>query len=325
MPTKKSPKAKVSKPKRSARVARAASARRLKQPIYKSFRVSKRIRHQRAKLPAARRLLWRSLKHLIKYWRVFVGVSVVYTVLTLILVRGFGVSSSLPQTKELLQSLFHGTTAKITNGVTLFGILLGTNTTVGNAASAYQSMLVVVTSLALIWGLRQTYAKVKIRTRDTFYKGLYPLVPFVLVIIVIGLQLIPLLISNMLYGFIFSNGLAVTLLEKVLWAVLLFLLALLSLYMVTSSVFALYIVTLPDVTPLQALRSARELVRYRRWTVMRKFLFLPVVLLVVAAIVTIPVILYFTTAAQWIYFVMTMLALAVTHSYMYALYRELIA
>ena len=54
--------------------------------------------------------------------------------------------------------------------------------------------------------------------------------------------------------------------------------------------FALYIVTLPDMTPMKALRSARELVRYRRWTVLRKVLFLPLMLLVVAAIIMVPII-----------------------------------
>ncbi len=51
-----------------------------------------------------------------------------------------------------------------------------------------------------------------------------------------------------------------------------FLLAMLTLIYVKSSLFALYIVTLPDMTPMKALRSARELARYRRWTVLRKIL-----------------------------------------------------
>lgn len=322
MPTKKNIKTKA---KKSVKTSNATRSRRLKQPKYKSFRISKPIHHQRGKLSPARRLLWQALRHLVAHWKVFGGVIAVYAVLTLLLVRGFSVNSTLPQTKLLLETFLHGAGAKITGGVTLFGVLLGSNTSVGDAASAYQSMLVVVISLALIWTLRQTYNSVKIRIREAFYRGEYPLVPFILVLIVIGLQLIPLLASNMLYGFVFGNGLAVTMLEKVMWGILFFMMVLLTLYMVTSSVFALYIVTLPDVTPLQALRSARELVRFRRWTVMRKFLFLPVVLLIMAAIILVPIILYATVAAEWVYFALTMIGLAILHSYMYGLYRELIA
>jgi hypothetical protein len=94
--------------------------------------------------------------------------------------------------------------------------------------------------------------------------------------------------------------------------------------MVTSSVFALYIVTLPNVTPMAALRSARDLVLHRRWLIMRKVLFLPVALLVIAAIIMVPVIILSPAVAEWLFFGLSMLALAVVHSYMYGLYRELI-
>ena len=164
-----------------------------------------------------------------------------------------------------------------------------------------------------------------VRIKDAFYKGLYPLAPFILVLMVVGLQTVPLIVANTLFGFLFNNGLAVTLLEKILGALIFFLLALLTIYMVTSSLFALYIVTLPDIEPLQALRSARELVRFRRWTVMRKLLFLPLVLIIVGAVVVIPMILYLTVIAEWVYFFLSMFTLAVVHSYIYTLYRELLA
>ncbi|MBI3624283.1 hypothetical protein HY218_01475 [Candidatus Saccharibacteria bacterium] len=297
--------------------------RRLKQSHYRSFRLHGRIKAQRNTLPPAWRLWLRSVRHLIKNWRVFSGIVVVYAVLTLILVQGFGVSSTVVTTKQTLQAFFHST-SNLSTGVTLFGVLLGSNAAPSDAAAAYQSMLIIVTSLALVWALRQTYGGIKIRIRDAFYRGMSPLVPSLLVLLVIGLQLVPLIIANLLYNFVFNGGLAVTVIEKGLWGILLFLLALLSLYMITSSLFALYVVTLPDMTPVKALRSARELVRFRRWTTMRKILFLPLTLLVLAALIFIPLILYVTLVAQWLYFVATMVALALIHSFLYALYRELI-
>ena len=109
-----------------------------------------------------------------------------------------------------------------------------------------------------------------------------------------------------------------------MWGILLFLFVLLSLYMITSSIFALYIVTLPDMTPMQALRSARNLVRFRRWTVMRKVLFLPLSLVVIGGLLLIPIIIFLTPIAEWVYFGLTMMSLAFIHSYIYTLYRELL-
>lgn len=316
-------------PSKKAAAPRQASPslkekRRLQPPEYKSLRLHKRLKHPGQVLPSSWQLLVRAVKQLGINWKVFTGILIIYSLLTLVLVRGFGVNSALPQTKELLQGLFHGIRGELNSGITLFGVLLGSNTTAGQSAAAYQSILVIITSLAIIWGLRQSFTDTRMRVRDTFYKGMAPLVPFMLVLMVIGLELFPILLASLLYNFIFNNGIAVTVIEKILWGALMFLLTLLSLYMVTSSIFALYIVTLPNVAPLQALRSARGLVLFRRWTVMRKVIFLPIMLLILAAVILIPVILYATVVAEWLYFLLTMLALIVLHAYMYTLYRELI-
>jgi hypothetical protein len=142
--------------------------------------------------------------------------------------------------------------------------------------------------------------------------------------LVIGLQLLPLVIGASLYSGVINNGIALYTAEKLAWALLCGLLGLLTLYMISSSIFALYIVTLQDMSPLQALRSARGLVRYRRWVVLRKLLCLPIILLIVAAILMLPIILVVTPLAPWIFFILTMFSLAAVHAYMYTLYRELL-
>lgn len=273
------------------------------------------------------RLLAAAVRVLLKNWRLFGGIVFVYLVLTVVLVKGFGVNSDIAQLKATVLELFNGSTAQLVTSLTLFGVLLGNaNSTASDIAGAYQSILLVVVSLVLIWALRQSLAEKKpaVSVRDAFYKGLYPVIPFLLVLLVIGLQLLPLVIANFLYTVIFGGGLAVTAPEQWLWGLLLGLLALLSLYMIASSVFALYIVTLPDVRPIQALRSARDLVRYRRWVVMRKVMFLPVALLILAAAIVIPIIIISPAIAEWVFFILSMLGLAIVHSYFYQLYRELL-
>ena len=110
----------------------------------------------------------------------------------------------------------------------------------------------------------------------------------------------------------------------ILWLIFLAFLALISLYMLTASRFAIYIVCLPDMTPMVALKSSLELVRYRRWTVMRKILFLPVFLFVAAGIVIIPLIFIAPVVAGVTFLFTSMFGLPIIHSYMYRLYRELL-
>ncbi len=318
-------KSKVGKTQGSTAKART---RKVRPAHYKSFRISKRIKPASQPLTGSFRLLYRSIRLLFRHWRVFGGAILIYLFLTLLLVKGFGVTSGIGELKQTLNEFFadQSSSGFITN-VTLFSVLLSNaNSVSSEVAGAYQSFLLILMSLVFIWTLRQVMSdkKNKVTVKDGFYKAMYPLIPFVLVLLVIGLQLLPLGVANFLYATVISGGLAVTGLEVALWLTLIFLLVLLSLYMLTSSVFALYIVTLPDVRPMVALRSARELVRYRRWSVMRKVVFMPIALLLISALIIIPILIVSPVVAEWLFFVMSMCALAVAHGFLYSLYREML-
>jgi hypothetical protein len=277
------------------------------------------------KLPSAYTLVKTAANTLWHNRRLFAGITLVYGLLNLILVQGIAGSNDVTSLKDTLDKIFTGHLGSLASGVSVFTVMLGS---AGNSSSqtagAYQLFLGLIVSLAIVWALRQVLSGAKLRVRDAFYKGIYPLVPFMLVLIVVGLQLIPLLIGSSIYSIVVTNAIAVSLVEKLLWDLLFALLALLTLYMLSSSLFALYIVTLPDMTPVKALKSAKELVKGRRWTVLRKIIALPVILLVVAGIIMIPIIIWLTPLARWVFFILTMSTLLALHSYMYTLYRELL-
>lgn len=301
--------------------------RKLAQPNYRSFRMSKRIRQPKPRLTGAFRLFGQSLKVLYKNKRLFGGLILVALILNVVFVRGFSSASGFTDLKGVLDGIFTTASGKLTSGAALFAVLLGgSNSALSETAALYQSVLFIMLSLAYIWALRQTAAQKsgKLRIRDAFYKGMYPMVPFLFILAVIGLQLLPLVAANFLYATVIAGGLAVTLLEQSLWLILILLLVVLSLYMVSSSIFALYIVTLADMTPLQALRSARELVRFRRWSIMRKLLVLPLCMLLIAAVTIIPLIIVVPALAEWLFYIMSIAALPVAHSYLYLLYRKLL-
>ncbi len=312
-------------PPKKAPIAANKSSRKIRPPTYSSFRLSKRIKHPGPPLPSSFKLFKTAIRRLVANKKLFFGIMLIYLLLTIMLVKGLGVSNNLPAIKSALEEALTDGDGKLITSVAIFGFLATSSGNVeSETASIYQSMLLVIISLALIWALRQAHANSKVGIRDAFYNGMSPLIPFIIVMLVIGLQLIPLVIGTTIYGLVVGNGLAINLGEKVVWQLLLGMTGLLSLYMISSSIFALYVVTLPDMRPMQALRSARGLVRHRRWSAMRKVIFLPVILVLLAAIIMVPLILYVTPVAEWTFFVLTMLSLAVVHSYMYGFYRELL-
>jgi len=253
------------------------------------------------------------------------GIALIYGLLSILLVQGLAATTDVVSVKQQLNQVFTGNLGSIASSFSVFMILVGSaGSGSSQSAGVYQFFLGLIASLAIIWALRQLYSNVTIRIRDAYYRGMTPLVPFVLVLLVVGLQLLPMLIGSSIYSTVISNGIAVTAIEKLLWLALFLGLTAVSLYFISSSVIALYIATLPDMTPLKALRSAKELVKNRRWLVIRKLLFLPVALLVAAAVIMLPVIAIIPIIAPWLFFVLTMLALVVIHTYIYTLYRELI-
>ena len=277
------------------------------------------------KLPSIVTLTKMSFKTVWQNKKLFLTISLIYGILSLILVQGIAGASDTTTLKDSLDEIFKGQFGSVASSLSVFAIMLGS---AGNSSSqpagAYQLFLGLITSLALIWALRQTLAGKKVKAKDSFYKGIYPLIPFILVLIVVALQLIPFIIGSTLYNLVITNGIAIHLIEKIIWGLLFLALATLSFYMLTSSVFGLYIVTLPDMTPMKALRSARDLVKNRRLLIFRKIIGLPVVMLFAAAVVMVPIIMFITPLASWVFFALTMLSLLAIHAYMYTLYRELL-
>lgn len=301
-----------------------SKARRVKPAQYKSLRLQKKIKHP-VRLPSVYGITKKATLTVWQHRTLFGGIIVVYGLLNLLLVQGIAGTSNISSLKDSLDQIFTGNFAQLSSAFGVFSVMLSS---AGNSSSptagAYQFFLALIFSLALIWALRQVLAGQKIRIRDAYYRGMYPLIPFVLVLLIMGLQLIPMIIGSTLYNLVITQGIAVFAVEKLIWALLYALLALLSLYMLSSSVFALYIVTLPDMTPVKALRSARELVRNRRWTVVRKIVCLPIILLVAAGLVMVPIIIWLTPLAKWTFFILTMSVLLGVHAYIYTLYRELL-
>src|SRR5579884_952478 len=190
----------------------------------------------RTKLPSVWQLLKNSSRVLWQHKKLFIGLTIVYGLLNLVLVQGLANSTDINNLKGQISQLSHGHLSGLGAGLGIFAVLVssagnGTSQTAG----IYQLFLALITSLAVIWALRQVMAGHAIRIRDAYYRGMFPLIPFILVLIIVGLELIPLLVGATLYSTVISGGIAASEVEKILWLILFIVLACITLYLLSTS------------------------------------------------------------------------------------------
>lgn len=317
---------KVSKKVKTKAPARPnKKSRELARPEYKTLRLSKRIKHPDGKLANFRTVLARSWLPFKKHPKQFLVLTLVYFLLTILLVKGLTATAGLSELRTTLTEAFGAEITTATMLSTLFSTMVSSAGSVsGEVGSFYQSMLLVLFSLVFIWSIRISHAGRPLSVKSAFYGSTYPLFQFLGVMAVGMLQLIPAVIGAFLAGVVYAGGIAVSPIEQTLWAVLIFLFFLWSFYMLVSTVIALYVVTLPDMQPLQSLRTAKNLVGLRRWSVLQKIVLLVLFVLVVLLVILLPILLFATPLAEWVYALLAAALLPFIHSYLYALYRELI-
>lgn len=290
---------------------------------YKSFTLQKPISSGRPDLPSAFRIFRDSVVSIRRNWKPLGGIALWYGIISLALIQTVN-SNDVANAKNAFSGMFGGTLGDVGAGAGSFLYLLGLSGNVTSTTGAYQMLLVIVCSLAFIWALRHAYAGNKVRVRDAFYEGMYPLIPFTVVLLVIALQLTPAIVGSALFTTVMNNGITAGPAEVIAWSTLFFLLVVLSLYLIPSSLFALYAVCLPHMTPMRALRSVRSIVMHRRWLILRKILFLPLILLVISGVILIPFIMLLPAAVAWLFYLFMVICVVVVHSYLYTLYRLLL-
>lgn len=327
-PTRVKPVTKKSKALTKATKSKASRARSLAPATYKRF-WPKKLRTPRVKpaykpLSKARILFYEAVKLLLTGKKTILGILAIYALGLLLLVVGFSIGNDFGAVREQLGGVFQSTTNFNSLLLQVVFLFSNANTSSTPAAGLYQSILLILCSLALIWAFRELRLGRPAGTKASFYQGMTPLIPFLGVVIIISLQLLPMTISAYLYNLVTVNGITVHWYEKAISLLLFLSMCFWSFRMISSSIFAPYAVTLPGMTPLQALYSVKELVRGRRLLIWRKLIFLPFALVLLLALAIAPVVLVLPVLAPWVFFLLTCLAFAMTHAYLYTLYRELI-
>jgi hypothetical protein len=203
-----------------------------------------------------------------------------------------------------------------------FLILLFAADRLSESGSVWLLVLLVIMSLALTWMIRQLMGGERPRLKAALYRGTSQVVPYSLLLFLVLIQLIPLAAGLYLFQVVVVGGIAVHFWEQMLFATIWLLLGLLSYYWLMTTLFALYIVALPDMTPMSAWHNARTLVDGRRLMIgLRLFpLFLAIILAGYGLLLVTP--------ADWlmtynVFWVIIAWLLPIIHVYCYKLYRAL--
>jgi len=311
------------RPHRSFRLTRRRDyTRSLELPGYISFTVS------------VNKVIW-------KYKKTMVGLVIVYAILTLVLI-GIGSQETYTTLNETLQEtgseVFSGNIGQLGQAALLFASIGSSGLTAapGETQQVYMVLVGLLIWLTTIWLLRNLIAGHKVKLRDGLYNAGSPILATFLITIVMALQLIPVALAIIAYTSAQATGLLAGGVATMLFWVAAILLAVISLYWITSTFFAMVIATLPGMYPMKALRTAGDMVVGRRVRILLRILWMILVISITGALILIPTILITTGLTNlWpavgsvpiVPFVLMLFSVCTfiwSASYIYLLYRKVV-
>ncbi|HET6747016.1 MAG TPA: hypothetical protein VFH06_02845 [Candidatus Saccharimonadales bacterium] len=222
-------------------------------------------------------------------------------------------------------------------GILLASGVLGSLNNAPNDVEKFVAVLLgLMVWLTTIWLLRAMIAGKKPKFRDGLYNSSAPLVSTALVFAVGVIQLLPVALAAIAFAAGSSSGLINDGIEAMIFWLFEILLLALSLYWITSTLFALVLVTLPGMYPMRAIETAGDLVIGRRLRILLRFIWLFALTIVVWAIIIIPIIFFDAwiksvwPAIQWFplvpicLLILASISIVWLSSYTYLLYRKVV-
>lgn len=309
---------------------------------HRSFRLTSRRDYTRSlKLPGYWAFTGEVMRYLWQRKKTFLLLVLVYALITAAFV-GITSQSTYATFSENLKTsgdqFFSGDWSQLGQA----GVLLGAGVlgSLSTAPTDMERVIAVIVGLLMwlttVWLLRAYLAGKKPRLRDALYSAGSPIVATFLILVVLLIQLIPLALAALAFGAASSTGLIYEGVEAMVFWVVEILLLVVSMYWFASTFFALVVVTLPGMYPMQALKTGGDLVIGRRLRIFLRFIWLFVFTFIGWVAVMLPVILFDTwlkgvwEAVSWLplvpicFLIVASLSLLWICSYTYLLYRKVV-
>lgn len=298
--------------------------RKSKRPtLRKRLRPKRQTQRDNAGIPSVWRLIGLTYRTLTNHWKLLLAITLIYFGLYVLFVRN-APELSVRESRDFVSELLGGQSSEVITTLTTAGTVLATAGQSETGQVLYGGLFFVVFSLVFIWALRRLFATKPFRLRDTLYRSQTPLIPFVLLLLLIAVQLLPFGLGGLLYSIVQANNIATSGAETLLFVIIWLGLGLLSGYWLSNSLMSIYAVTLPGMYPIAALKATKELVKHRRWFVLRKILFLLAVLGLLFLVTLLFTVAVAPSLNLWLIDWFVVASVPITHTYLYHLYRSLI-
>lgn len=283
--------------------------------------------------------VWRTLW---SHRKTFISLAIVYGLITLLMV-GIASQDTYITLKETLNEtsgdFLVGAWGEVGKAGLMFFTALtgGLSQSLSDVQQVYVVLIILLTWLTSVWLLRNFLAGHKVKLRDGLYSAGSPILSTFIVALLLFIQLLPIALALIGYVAASATGLLAGGVEAMMFWFAAGLLAVLSLYWITSTFFALVIVALPGMYPFQAVRIAGELVIGRRLRILLRLLWMAAGILLIWGLIMIPMILFdawlksIWPAISWVPIIpillLTMSAMTIvwTSGYIYLLYRKVVA
>lgn len=311
---------------------------------HRSFKMTRRRDYTRSlQLPGYIALTLEIFNILKANKKTFIFLALFYAFFSFVLVGLASQDSYAALTDELKRSgtqVFQGNFAQLSQaGLLLVTVVSGSSL---QTLQAQQQVFVVLLGLlawlTTVWLLRNIMAGHKVKLRDGLYNAGSPIVSTFFVFCILVIQLLPIALAVIGYlaatqsQLISGGGIAAAL----FWAAAAGL-GLLSIYLFTTTLIALVIVTQPGMYPLKAMRIAGDMVTGRRIRILLRWLWMFLGVIITWFVVMIPFILLDSVikstwpVVRWLPIIpVTLLLLSAATivwiaSYVYVLYRKVLA
>lgn len=277
--------------------AKKRSASFLLRRPHRSFRLTRRRDYKRSlKLPGYFKFTHDVHRTVWQYRKPLIALTVIYIVFSALLV---GIASQDTYTtltttlRDTGSEIFEGNLGQIGQAGLLFATIAtsGLSNAPSEAQQIFAGLLILLVWLTTVWLMRNLLAGHKVKVRDGLYSAGAPLISTALVTLVLFVQLLPLALAVIGYSAALASGLLNGGVEAMLFWISAGLLTLLSLYWITSTFFALIVVTLPGMYPMRALRTAGDMVVGRRLRILLRLLWMSLCVALTWALILIPFIL----------------------------------
>lgn len=278
---------------------RRAKKPREKVELHKSFKRSYREECKRdLEVPGMMYHIFATFRIIFRNWKLFLPLLLFAMGAAVLFV---GLMSE--DTYQQFQTILDETTAEAEAGdigpVATAGLLLISTVTTGGlsggsseSAAVFAVLIFLVLWLTTIFLLRHRLAGHKVKLRDGLYNGMGPLLSTLAVFVVAVVQCVPIIVLVIVYSAAVQTNFLATPFYALLFFIFAMLMLLLSGYLLSSTLMALIAVTAPGLYPMEALRTASNLMAGRRIRFVLRIIALLILLVVMWVLVMMPLILF---------------------------------